>query len=276
MGQCKFCKKSAWLFRKKHKACEIKYISNSNKIKELLEFSLKWDTDFSWLKNTIDTLAKEWFINKDTLDDIYTSIYDDAVQRFLYDGILTEKEEENLSLFEENFWLNQDILNKNWSFWNFMKAIIIRDLAQWKMPLVTFNVIGKLPLKFEEDEKIVWLFEDVELFESPKKLEEREIFPTSAKEGENGPYFRTLLFKENTIDPKKITFIDQGMFVITNKNIYFDAESLRTKISLAEIKNLFSYEDGIGIEIEDATVLPQIFKGIDWWFSYNVISNLKK
>ncbi len=131
------------------------------------------------------------------------------------------------------------------------------------MPLVTFNVIGKLPLKFEEDEKIVWLFEDVELFESPKKLEEREIFPTSAEEGENGPYFRTLLFKENTIDPKKITFIDQGMFVITNKNIYFDAESLRTKISLAEIKNLFSYEDGIGIEIEDATVLPQIFKGID-------------
>jgi hypothetical protein len=35
------------------------------------------------------------------------------------------------------------------------------------------------------------------------------------------------------------------------------------------------YSDGIGLQKDGVSAKPQIFKGLDKWFTYNVISNLK-
>ena len=36
------------------------------------------------------------------------------------------------------------------------------------------------------------------------------------------------------------------------------------------------YEDGIGLQKDGSTAKPIILKGIDGWFTYNVISNLSQ
>lgn len=276
MAKCVYCKKDAGLFKKRHKECENLHQNNVEEINYLIKSAIRHPSEFKWLKNKIEKLAKEWVVSEQKLNEIYTYNYDKAVQKFLYDGVLTKDEEESLSLFQETLDVEQDVLNKNGAFQNFMKAVLIRDLALGKIPQVEFNVVGDLQLDFDKDEKIVWLFEWVELFEPAKKKHKMHSFGKADDDDEElGFYFRSVLFKWNYINPKKMKYNAIWIFIITNKSVYFDSNCVRVKVSIDEIRKLFSYEDWIWIQIKDMNIKPQVFRGLDGWFTYNIINNIQ-
>jgi hypothetical protein len=69
-------------------------------------------------------------------------------------------------------------------------------------------------------------------------------------------------------------YLDTGILALTNKHIYFASERKTFRTPYNKIISMNPYENGIGIQKEGVTAKPQVFKGIDGWFTYNVVSNL--
>ena len=91
-----------------------------------------------------------------------------------------------------------------------------------------------------------------------------------------GVYYRTGGFKGHPVKIEEMKYIGTGIFAITNKHVYFASSSKSFRIQFGKIITMDPYEDGIGLQKDGATAKPQVFKNIDGWFTYNVISNLNK
>lgn len=201
MGACKYCHKSAGFLRWKHKACEAQYITNKAKINELIETSFVENGDFDKIKGEIERLKTNGYLKSKDLNAIYLANYDTAVQQFLYDGILTKEEEKKLAEFKSALELDQDILDQNGLFQKFIKAVIVRDLAEGKSSPVVFDITDKIPCSFEKDEHLIWIFDGVELYEHGDALKEKDQTPQEK--------FKTQSFTNTTIDTNHKTFIDE-------------------------------------------------------------------
>jgi uncharacterized protein YutE (UPF0331/DUF86 family) len=107
MGKCLYCGKKAGFLRGKHKECEEKYLANKSSIFDLIESAIANKSKLEKLKSSVEKLANEGFISTDELNELYTSAYDTAVEKFLEDGMLTKDEEEKLSEFKKKLNLDQ-------------------------------------------------------------------------------------------------------------------------------------------------------------------------
>jgi len=65
-----------------------------------------------------------------------------------------------------------------------------------------------------------------------------------------------------------------GILAITNISLYFGSTTKTVKIPYKKLISITPYSDGIGIQKDGVSSKPQIFKEIDGWFAYNLISNL--
>ena len=63
--------------------------------------------------------------------------------------------------------------------------------------------------------------------------------------------------------------------LITNKHIYFAGEKA-FRVKYDKIVSFQPFEDGIGIQKDGVTAKPQVFKNIDGWFAYNLVTNLSQ
>lgn len=150
MAKCIYCHKEAGFLRHKHRACLQKYNQNKEAIDKMIESSFFSTGDFKKVKQEIEKLAKEGYVSTEDLKKIYISNYDIAVQKFLYDGILTNEEEKKLAEFKTIVHLDQDVLDQYGLFQKFIKAVIVRDLAQGKTPPVNFDTVGDIPFTFKK------------------------------------------------------------------------------------------------------------------------------
>jgi hypothetical protein len=212
----------------------------------------------------------------DELNDLYIAAYDNAVEKILDDGVLTEDEEESLSEFKKKLNLDQSLLDKNGSFIKVGKAIIIRDLTEGKMPNVNLNIVGNLPFVFQKDEKVIWLFQGVEFYEQHTRTEYQGGSVGASIRVMKGLYFRTSSFKGHPVQTQEMKYVDTGMLAITNKYIYFASSLKNFRIEFGKIITMTKYEDGIGLQKDGVSAKPRIFKNLDGWFAYNAISNLNK
>lgn len=274
MGQCVYCWQKAGFLRSKHKECETKNQINRANIINLIESSFAQKTNFKKLKLDIEELANEGFISEEEVNEMYASIYDDAVEKYLDDWILTSEEEDNLTEFREKLNLDQWILDKNGSFQKVARAVIVRDITEWKISPVQLNIVGSLPFNFQKDEKLIWLFQNVEFYEQRTRTEYHGGSVGASVRVAKGLYFRTSSFKGHPVQTQEMKFIDIGMFAITNKNIYFASWLKNFKTDLKKIITINPYEDWIWLQKDWVSSKPQIFKNLDGWFTYNVISNL--
>ncbi len=219
MANCVYCGKPAGFLRIRHKACKQKYLEHTAAINALIEQSFFSTGDMKTIKSKIEKLAKEGYISQKQLETIYLENYDAAVQQFLYDGILTKEEEIKLAQFKENLQLDQDLLDQHGLFQQFIKAVIIRDLAKGKKPLVDFDADGDIPFTFDTKEQIIRLFQRVERYEHPSALmnTERDIW-TAPKKQQEMLFQQT--FKRHPVKTKGMKFVDGGILVITDKNVY--------------------------------------------------------
>lgn len=266
MGACKYCHKSAGFLRWKHKACEAQYIANKAKIDELIETSFVENGDFDKIKGEIERLKTNGYLKTKDLNAIYLANYDTAVQEFLYDGILTKEEEQKLAEFKSILQLDQDLLDQNGLFQKFIKAVIIRDLAEGKVSPVVFDITEKIPCSFEKDEHLIRLFDGVELYEHGDALEEKDQAPQEK--------FKTQSFDNDTIDTRHKTFIDEGIIAITDKYIHFASPMRNFTTDFKTFVSMTPYENGLEFQRNEIGAKPQIVVNIDGKFLYSIMSNL--
>jgi len=274
MGKCPYCQKSTGIFKKLHKECEVKYNNGKELIKK--KSSSFFDKSEIVEIEELEKIADESFITYDEFEDIMETTFTDNLLNFLDDGTLDDKEEDSLGEYMEHFKLTQEQLNKNDSLSKMVRASILRKLLNGEKSTSRMKIEGNLPFKFQKSEELIWLFQNVELFEQRIK--------TTYKGGSDGVsiriakgiYYRTSSFRGHPVKTTNIVPIANGMVAITNKHIYFSSGIKNFRINYNKIITLEPYSDGIGITKDGVTAKPQVFKNVDGWFCYNFIKNISE
>lgn len=274
MGKCKYCGQSAGFLSSKHKDCELKNISGKNEIVELLENCFQSETDFSSIKNKIETITTESYVSEQDLNSLYTSAFDNAVIKFLDDGILTIEEESKISDYKDQLNLPQEILDKNDSFQKVVRASVLRDLTEGNIPEPKISLQGHLPFNFQKTEKLIWVFAGVQFYEQTTRTQYQGGYSGVSIRVAKGVYYKTGEFKGNPVKIQEMKFIGTGLFALTNKHVYFSCPTKNLRLPLNKIITMDPYEDGIGLQKDGVTAKPQVFKNLDGWFTYNAMSNL--
>ena len=106
MSKCIYCGEKAGLLSKKHKECEIKYFQDIQSLVDFTSQTILKGEDFENLADKINSTIKTSFIKDDEIEEILGIGYDDAIEKFLDDGILSKEEEDKASEFNEFFKLS--------------------------------------------------------------------------------------------------------------------------------------------------------------------------
>ncbi len=275
MSKCKYCGKSAWLFRNKHKDCAILHDTNEAKIDKMIYGCFFSNEDMSKLKKDIISLAKKSYISPRELDTIYITNYNKVVKQFLYDGMVTNQEEIKLTQFKDVFGFEQNFLDQQGLFQKFIKAVVVRDIANWAMPNVEFDSGLNMPFKLNKWEKVIWLFDDVELYEKDKINSLAKNFWNRSDSDDE--LFFSSTFSNDSVKTKGMKFLNVGQFVITNQNTYFLFDDDKyIKINVKNFTNLIPYQDWVWFKSQNKINSFQVFKNLDWRFTYNVMFNLNR
>lgn len=274
MAKCKYCRINAWLLRWKHKKCALIHDFNKSKIDRMIYNWFFWSDNFFNIREEVIKIAKESYILPRELDTIYISNYNKIVKQFLYDGIITEQEEIKLTEFKEVFKFDQEFLDQKGLFQKFIKAIIVRDIISGREPDVDLDLDFQLPFNLDEWEKVVRLFDEVELYEkTTKSFNDKDFWDNSSDEDE---LFFSSTFSNDFVKTKKMKFLKFGTLVITNKNSYFIFDNWSIKINIKNLSSLVPYQDWVWFKPKDNDMSFQVFKNLDWWFAYNIMFNLNR
>ena len=280
MANCIYCNKPAGLLRKKHPECEIQnkeklslIQEGSSKITMAALSAIKGTEKFDSLETTISEIEKFHSVSIGDRKVLLIKSWESAVEDFLSDGILDKEEESRLIGFKEHFFLSQDDLNKNGTLIKVTQAAIIRDILNGVIPeRVKFD--GNLPINFQKDEKIVWIFHNSKYLEDKTRRQYVGRSQGVSVRIAKGVYYRTSSFKGHAVEHTERVHLDTGLVVITNKNIYFAGSQKSLRLPYGKIVSFEPYGDGIGVMRDTATAKPQIFATGDGWFIYNIVTNL--
>ncbi|WP_405384261.1 hypothetical protein [Maribacter sp. LLG6340-A2] len=274
MGKCLYCQKSAGIFKKLHKECEEKYLNG----RELIKIKSNSFFDKSEVVEIVEleNIADNSFIPYNEFEEIMENTFTDNLLNFLDDGTLDDKEEDVLGEYMEHFKLTQEQLNKNDSLGKMVRASILRKLLNGEPSSNRLNIDGNLPFKFQKSEELIWLFQNVELYEQRIKTTYEGSSNGISLRIAKGVYYRTSSFRGHPVKTTNIVPIASGMVALTNKHIYFSSGIKNFRINYVKIITLEPYSDGIGITKDGVTAKPQVFKNVDGWFCYNFIKNISE
>jgi len=274
MGKCKYCSKNAGLFKSNHKECLEKYIIGRSEIIFETEKAIMETSDFVALNSKVDSIGKNCHIYGNNIIDLMVKGFDNAVDKVLEDGILTLEEEDKISKFNKYF--NMDEINTNGSLDRIVKSSILRNIFDGIKLESRINITGTLPFVLEKDEIIIWVYTNTQFFEQKIKTHYQGGSQGISVKIAKGLYYRTSAFKGYPVKTTEMQFISNGITCITEKNIYFASPTKSFKMPYNKLITIDPYEDGIGLQKDGSTAKPIILKGIDGWFTYNVISNLSQ
>jgi hypothetical protein len=274
MGDCIYCGQSAGFLKSKHQACELNHQTGSVQIIENIKNAIMSNSDYNRLENDVKDIASKRNIKPLELNDLYTEGFDKAVNFFLDDSIITTDEELKIYKFRRHFNFGQEIIDKNGSLQKIVKSSILRDVLNGKPPAAKMNIQGNLPFLLQKSENLIWVFKNIEFYEQRTQTVFHGRSQGLSFRIARGVYYRTGTFKGYPVKTEEMKYICNGLVGLTDKNIYFSSTMKNFKIPYNKIVTLDPYEDGLGFQKDGVSSKPQIFKGLDSWFTYNLISNL--
>ena len=261
MGVCRFCGQEAGFLKTAHDTCTGKltsaianYLSGTAAIGDL------------------DMVATELKAKGSKGQDIFAPLWDVAVLKSLDDGVLTTEEEERLMSAARLFGFGQAELDKKGQYTHMVKAAILRDVLEGKIP-ERVKVEG-LTVNLQKGEKIAYVFQGVEYHTLRTVRSFAGVSQGLSIRVMKGVYYRPSMFHGHPVESTQVVSGGKGTLAATNKNLYFLGQLKTMRIPYAKIISFQPYSDGIGIQREAASAKPEVFKIADGWFAYNLITNL--
>lgn len=275
MGECRFCHKDAGLFKQEHVECRKKYEDAKVSVSRTIEQCFASKTDFYTKSNEISSALTSGMITGEERDKLFVSCLDKAVESYLSDNIIDDSEYRMITRFVQFTGMPQTTINVNHSLDKVVQSQVLNEILQGKVPTQRFSIAGGLPFMLSRDEFPVWVFRNITMHE------QKTIRQTVGRmRGFNirvakGIYYRTGGFKGTPIETTSMQKIGVGMVCLTTKNIYFSSPERSVKIPYDKIISVNTYTNGIDLQKDGAKEKPVFFEGVDSWFCYNVIANLK-
>lgn len=273
MSRCKYCGEHAGFLSKYHKKChQVKSNAWQNLLNEI-ETTIVEGNDLGTLRSKIVSIGKSSFIDSNEIKDLLAMGFSNAVRRFLEDGILSRQEEESATLFKSHFNLVPQDLNYNDAFNTMVKASVLREVLNGNFTDGMEQFKWTSHFNFQDEEKLIWLFKDVEYYENCTRAQHRGGFSDLYVKLDNGVYFKKSSFTGRILNTDEMVLKDTGSVGITSGHIYFLGETYFS-VEYNEIITSYGFEDGLGIKIAGADHLSHVFKNVDGWFCYNLLRNL--
>ena len=150
----------------------------------------------------------------------------------LSDHVLSHHEENRLNEVNEAFDIQESDLDELDYKKKLVKALILRDLSEGKIPNRTDLSVGTIPISLEKGETMIWAFMPTEYH----KLHTRSQY-VGGSTGMSvrlmkGMYLRSSAYKGERIQTSEMQSAGQGILVVTNKNLFFYGSSEIVKVPL--------------------------------------------
>lgn len=275
MAKCDLCGQDAGMLRKRHKECDARHSEGIAAIAALARDAALAKMPVETLPDKARQIADSSFISQGSLPSIYATGFESAVQSVLEDGVLSEDEENSLDAFMKALSLGQDELDGSGAYTTMVKATIIREVLEGKLP-ERISVSGGLPFNFQKAEKLIWLFQGVDYAEQRTTTRYQGSYQGVSLKVAKGVYYRTGGFRGSPIPVTTTVAVETGALAITQKHIYFAGPSKSFRIPYSKMVTITPFSDGIGIQWDATSAKPQLFTTGDGWFTYNLVSNLAK
>lgn len=275
MGKCKYCGQDAGFFHSKHAECEQRHLSGIAQLRSILAACFQNNEDFYLHQSEINAICRDSYIANDALRNIYCECFDAAIEQYLNDGIIDQAEERTVARYMQYTGLSQDALNANKSLEKVVQSKVLQELLNGQVPAPRITIAGNFPFLLNKNEHMLWLFRDVTLH--MQKMRRETVGRTRGVSVRvcRGVYYRTGGFRGHPVETTYMQRVGIGSVCITDKNLYFHSPEKSLKIPFAKIISLDPYSNGLGVQKDGANDKPIFFEGLNSWFCYNVISNLK-
>ena len=275
MGECKFCHKDAGFLRKEHEQCRQQYENDCAQIRRIIEACFASKIDFYTKAQEVNAIMSRGMIQGQDKDNLYTQLLDNAVESYLNDGIISDQEYRMVARFIQFSGVPQSTINANHALDKVVQAQVLGEIVNGKIPAQRFSVSGGFPFMLEKNETPIWLFRNITLHE------QKTIRQTVGRHSgfnirvAKGIYYRTGGFKGTPVETTSMQKVGVGVVCLTTKQIYFSSPEKSFKIPYNKIIAINSYSNGIDIQKDGNNAKPIFLEGVDSWFCYNVIANLK-
>lgn len=273
MGNCIYCKKPAGIFRSKHEECSAIHQTGLQKIQDLITIRLSNGTELESLQAEVATEAQKYFIEPTEIRRVLIEEWEIAVDEFINGTNIGDDYEKKLISFKEKLNLSEQDLDKHGAYAKFDKFLVLRELMKGNIPKF-INLDFALPINFQKNEQVIWAFQNVSYLEDKTRVQFVGRSHGLSIRIMKGVYYRTNAFQGNPVTHTERIHIDDGVFAITTKNIYFAGRHKALRIPYNKIVSYIPYSDGIGILRDAATAKPQVFVTGDGWFTRNLIENV--
>jgi hypothetical protein len=275
MSKCELCGLDAGFLSKRHKECQAKYNAGVARITEMGRRAALEAGDLDDFQATSALIAKDSFIDEGTLRSLVIASWGKAARSALEDGILSREEEKALVAYRDHFQITQEVLDRDGSYITIVKAGIIRDILEGKIPQRA-EIVGQLPFNLQKAEIVIWPFPNTAYLEQRTRTTHEGSYQGVSIRVAKGLYYRTGGFSGNPVITSQMVNVATGCLGITQKHIYFSGGSKAFRVPYTKIVAFRPYSDGIGILRDAATARLQVFITGDGWFTYNLVTNLAK
>ncbi|MBN1970355.1 MAG: hypothetical protein JW870_13380, partial [Candidatus Delongbacteria bacterium] len=271
MSKCKYCGEKAGLFKDSHEECKQKFENGRRMIISQLESSVFGDSNLSKIKNEIHSTAANSYI--DEIRPLVIKGLELAIENKISESPLFKEQEDQIDAYVQHFNLSQDELNENQGWRQAVQALMIGELVENKLP-ERVSIAGDLPILIQDDEKIIWLFQEVDYYKVQSKS--RRVGDYSGWSGRilKGLYYRWGSFQSESVKSMEIEHIDTGFLALTQKQLYFYGNYKGFKLPYGRILAIEPYSDGVKIQKTHANAYPISFITNEGWFTYNLLINL--
>ena len=275
MGKCKFCGQNAGIFHSRHDDCEKKFNQGAALIMQIISNCFINKEDFYLKEREIIQIVQSSNIDRGSLQQIYCNAFDEAIDNYLNDGIIDKIENQVVARFMQFTGLPQSILNANQSLEKVVQSKVLQDILQGNVPAPNITITGDFPILLDKGEHLIWLFRNITLHQQKIKKEFVGRSSGVSVRVMKGVYYRTGAFKGHPVETTIMQRIGVGSVCLTDKNLYFASPEKSLKIPYSKILSIDSYSNGIGLQKVGANDKPMFLEGVNCWFTYNVIANLK-
>lgn len=200
--------------------------------------------------------------------------FDNSINSFLDDNVLSIEEEERIVNFMEYFGLNQKDLDLNGNYTKIGQSKVLRQLLNGEIPTSVHINSGVLPFNFTKGESLIWLFNSVKYQEDTIKKSYEGGSRGASVRVAKGVYLRGGSYRGHVVETNYLKLIGVGMMAITNKNIYYSSNQKTFKLPHSKIVGVMPFSNGIQIFKDGVNAKAQYFTQIDGVFAYNIISNI--
>ncbi len=241
---------------------------------EILTY-IQGEDSFDTLEIKLSEIEKKYSMPESERKPLLIEAFEETVDHFLDDGILTIEEHTRLSKFKQHFDLSKDDLDKRDALTKIAKAAVLREILEGVIPQrISFD--EPIPVNLQKGEQMVWAFPKSKYLEDKTRRHYVGGSHGVSVRVMKGVYYRASAFKGYPVETTERVHIDTGWVVVTTKNLYFVGPNKSVRIPYPKIVSFEPYRDGIGLIRDAATAKPQVFVTGDGWFTYNLVTNLSQ